>query len=171
MKKYLTVCRKAVESHLLWKFLDISHLIDNIDLYSLQDLVDTESGELLIKLHSVIEYFSNHIKTECEICMGRGHICEICSNDQVLFPFDAANYVCDTCYCVYHKACFQRKSECPKCLRLKQRSEEEQQCNVDFVEFWIKQTIFVYIIINVNFTLFSYVIVCIKRKNIHAIFK
>lgn len=133
MKKYLTVCRKAAESHLLWKYLDISHLIDGNDLYSLQDLVDTDSGELLSKLHSMEECFSNHIKNECEICMGRGHICEICSNNQVIYPFDASNYVCNECQGVFHKPCYSRKNVCPKCSRLKTRSQDEPQQNGDFL--------------------------------------
>lgn len=134
MKKYLTVCRKATESHLLWKYIEISHLIDTNDLYSLQDLVDTESGELLSKMHSVVECFSNHIKNECEICMGRGHICEICSNDQVIYPFDNSNFICNECQCVFHKQCYTRKNSCPKCLRLKSRCDNEVQSIDDSLE-------------------------------------
>lgn len=131
MRKYLIVCRKAAESHLLWKNSDISHLIDTIDFYSLQDLVDTDSGDLLSRLHAMVESLSNHIKNECEICMGRAHICEICSNDQVIYPFDASNYVCDICHSVLHKPCYARKMSCPKCLRLKLKSDEEQMCNAE----------------------------------------
>ena len=83
-------------------------------MYSLQDLVDTNSGELPSKLHKLIEVFTKHIKEECELCRGRGHICEICSNDEVLYPFDAAAYVCNECNSVLHRHCYSRKNNCPK---------------------------------------------------------
>ncbi|XP_015833342.1 differentially expressed in FDCP 8 homolog isoform X2 [Tribolium castaneum] len=125
MRKYLSVCRNANEDHLLWKHVDVPHLIETPELYSLQDLVDTHSGELPTKLHTIIDVFSKHIKVKCEVCRGRGHLCEICSNDEVLFPFDAAAVICSECNAVLHKSCFGRKSKCPKCLRLQQRKEQQ----------------------------------------------
>lgn len=129
MKKYLSVCRKASEQHFVLKYVDTLYLIDSPDMYSLQDLVDTNSGELPSKLGILVELFSTHIKSECEICQGRGHICEICSNNEVLYPFDATSIVCEKCYCVLHKHCYARKNNCPKCIRLKSRAEEEYNNN------------------------------------------
>lgn len=124
MKKYLSVCRNANEDHLIWKHIGVLHLIDTPELYSLQDLVDTHSGELPSKLHEVIDIFTKHIKVSCEVCKGRGHICEICSNDEVLFPFDNNAAVCLDCNCVLHKNCFTIKNnKCPKCIRLSQRKD------------------------------------------------
>lgn len=123
MRRYLLVCRVATESHLLWRNGDSPHLIEGVELYSLQDLVDTNSGELPSKLHTIVDLFTKHIKVECEICRGRGHICEICSNDEVLFPFDATAYVCGDCNAVLHKHCFSRKGCCPRCERIKVREE------------------------------------------------
>ncbi|CAH0546624.1 unnamed protein product [Brassicogethes aeneus] len=125
MRKYLLVCRSASEDHLLWKHVDTPHLIDSVEMYSLQDLVDTHSGELLTKLSNLIEVFSKHIKKDCKICQGRGHICEICHNEEILYPFDAIAYVCDDCKTVLHKHCFSRNNvnlACPKCLRIKSRT-------------------------------------------------
>ncbi|KAJ8919760.1 hypothetical protein NQ315_006289 [Exocentrus adspersus] len=124
MRKYLLVCRRSSEDHLLWKHVDTPHLIETCDMYSLQDLVDTNSGELPSKLHTLVDVFSKHIKVECEICRGRGHICEICSNDEILYPFDATAYVCDGCNAVLHKHCFSRKDKCPKCARIESRQKE-----------------------------------------------
>lgn len=124
MRKYLLVCRKATEDHLLWKHVDIPHLINTSDMYSLQDLVDTNSGELPSKLHTLVDIFTKHIKVECEICRGRGHICEICSNDEILYPFDATAYICNECNVVLHKHCFSRKNACPKCVRIKFRQDQ-----------------------------------------------
>ncbi|CAG9824818.1 unnamed protein product [Phaedon cochleariae] len=129
MKKYLTVCRRANEDRLLWKNVDAPHLMANANMYSLQDLVDTHSGELLSKLHSLVDVFSSHIKVQCEVCKGRGHICEICSNEEVLYPFDLATVTCGDCCSVFHAHCFTRKDGCPRCLRLKMRQEEKQNNN------------------------------------------
>ncbi|XP_057667799.1 differentially expressed in FDCP 8 homolog isoform X1 [Diorhabda carinulata] len=128
MKKYLMACRKANEEKTLWKHLDTPYMLDNLDMYSLQDLVDTHSGELPFKLQTLVDIFVKHIKIDCEICKGRGHICEICSNDEVLFPFDNSCQSCSKCFSVFHKHCFKRKPHCLKCARLKKR--EEEQSNV-----------------------------------------
>lgn len=131
MRKYLLVCRNANEDHLLWKSVDIPYLIDTPDLYSLQDLVDTFSAELPSKLHNIAHIFSQHIKVLCEVCKGRGHICEVCSNEEVLFPFDSNAVMCTSCNAVFHKSCFSRKKKCPKCLRLQQRKEQEMLDNTN----------------------------------------
>lgn len=129
LRKYLLVCRKANEDHLLWK-CDRPHLIENTDMYSLQDLVDTHLGDLPSKLHDLIDIFSKHVMTECEICRGRAHICEICKNEEILFPFVASAFVCQECKAVLHKQCIARKNnECPKCDRVKMRLEKEKEDN------------------------------------------
>ncbi|XP_076263537.1 differentially expressed in FDCP 8 homolog isoform X2 [Rhynchophorus ferrugineus] len=129
LKKYLVVCRKAKEEHLLWK-CDRPHLIDNTDMYSLQDLLDTQSGDLLTKLHNLVEDFSTHVKINCEVCKGRGHICEICQNEEILFPFVSTAYICDKCNSVYHKNCIARVRDlCPKCDRIKERLLKESENN------------------------------------------
>lgn len=126
MRKYLLVCRNAEEDHLLWKKVEVPHLIESPDLYSLQDLLDTKSAELPSKLHATMEIFSRHIKEDCQICHGRGHICEICSNDEVLFPFEISAVTCTKCNAVLHNNCYTRKNaKCPKCARIKKRLDEK----------------------------------------------
>ncbi|CAG9833378.1 unnamed protein product [Diabrotica balteata] len=129
MKKYLSVCRKSIEERLLRKNVDTPHLLDSSDMYSLQDLVDINSGELPCKLQSIVDIFETHIKVKCEICKGRGHICEICNNEGIIYPFDNGCYSCGRCLAVLHKHCFAIKSECPKCLRLKKREDEGKNNN------------------------------------------
>lgn len=122
MWRYLVACRIAREDHLLWRLLvDEPHLVQTPDLYSLQNLLDTNSGELPSRLETLQCRFLEHIKDSCDICKGRGHICETCSNDEVLFPFDAIAITCKKCFAVLHKMCFKRKPECPKCLRLQKK--------------------------------------------------
>nr|CAI5841650.1 unnamed protein product [Callosobruchus analis] len=134
MKKYLTVCRKATQDHVLWKHVDTPHLIDTLDMYSLQDLVDTNSGELPSKLHTLVDIFSTHIKVDCEICKGRAHICVICLSNEVVYPFDAMAHNCSSCNSVMHKVCYTRKNQCPKCLRIKSRMDEEKNNNQQDVD-------------------------------------
>lgn len=124
MRKYLLVCREAEESHFIWKNVDKPHIIESPNLYSLQDLVDTQSGELPTKLHSLSHIFSEHIKMKCQVCKGRGHICEVCSNEEILFPFDVNASICNVCGVVLHKSCAARRKQCPKCLRLEQRKQD-----------------------------------------------
>lgn len=134
MRKYLLVCRLATEDHILWKSVSTPHLIESTDLYSLQDLVDTHSGELPMKLGMWVDVFTNHIKKECTVCQGRGHICEICSNSEVLYPFDESAVICKDCNAVLHKHCFSRKNgACPKCIRIKLR-EEKNKVEIDVEE-------------------------------------
>ncbi|KAL1517210.1 hypothetical protein ABEB36_001004 [Hypothenemus hampei] len=129
IRKYLLVCRNATDKHLLWK-CDKSHLIDNADMYSLQDLMDTNSGDLPSKLHDLEDVFLRHIKIECEICKGRGHICEICRNEEILFPFAISAHICPECQAVFHKQCIERKkNSCPKCLRIKIRLKSQKEFN------------------------------------------
>ncbi|CAH1122894.1 unnamed protein product [Ceutorhynchus assimilis] len=125
IRKYLLVCRRANEEHLIWK-CDRPHLIENLDMYSLQDLVDTHSGDLPSKLHNFVDIYTKHIKVDCEVCKGRGHICEVCKNEEVLFPFVISAFVCQNCKAVFHKSCMERKNnECPRCLRIRKRFESE----------------------------------------------
>lgn len=135
MRKYLLVCRVAKEDHLLWKNVDTPHLIESLDMYSLQDLVDTQTGELPTKMHNLVDLFTQHIKKDCELCRGRGHICEVCSNEEILYPFDATAYICNGCNVVLHKHCIERKdNQCPKCKRIQDRMEVNQTNGVEKAE-------------------------------------
>lgn len=129
IRKYLIVCRQANDEHLLWK-CERPHLLENVDMYSLQDLVDTYSGDLPSMLHELVDIYSKHVKVDCAICRGRGHICEICKNVEILFPFVASAHICQNCKAVFHKQCFERiQSDCPRCLRIKKRLESENESN------------------------------------------
>ncbi|XP_060520220.1 differentially expressed in FDCP 8 homolog isoform X2 [Cylas formicarius] len=128
LRKYVSVCRRATEERLLWK-CDRPYLLESSDMYSLQDLVDTHAGELPSKLHSLVDLFTRHVKVECEICRGRAHICEICSNDEALYPFDRVAYVCAECGAVLHKQCRESKGSCPRCVRLRDRRAREANEN------------------------------------------
>jgi hypothetical protein len=67
MKRYLIECKTAGEQRLLWLLKSRQHFVESAHLYSLQDLIDINSGELLPFITKVHEQFLNHIKEECKV--------------------------------------------------------------------------------------------------------
>ena len=67
IKKYLTSCKFALEEQLLWQTNDKRHFVENEELYSLQDLLDLRSGELIKHLNKIKDSFIKHIKEKCEV--------------------------------------------------------------------------------------------------------
>ncbi|XP_069700928.1 differentially expressed in FDCP 8 homolog A isoform X2 [Periplaneta americana] len=123
MKKYFVSCRDAIESRLLWQLQERQHFVENVDSFSLQDLIDINSGELLEYLEKVQAVFVKHIKEDCKLCYGRGFVCEMCDDDEVIFPFDVAAAVCQKCCTVFHRNCWTKKNQqCPKCVRIEKRA-------------------------------------------------
>jgi len=138
MKKYLTVCRIAVEEKLLLNLVSRQHFVDGPDLYSIQDLIDIDSGLLLPFMQRITQIFQEHIQN-CILCKAKGFICEICDNDHVIFPFEKEAAVCSQCEATFHKRCYARRinegQECVRCVRIKAKktlknsvkSQQQQQ--------------------------------------------
>lgn len=123
MKKYLTLCRIAVEEKLLLNLVSRQHFVDGPDLYSIQDLMDINSGLLLPFLQRITQIFQEHIQN-CILCKAKGFICEICDNDHVIFPFEKEASVCPHCEAAFHKRCYAKRinddgQECVRCVRIK----------------------------------------------------
>ncbi|RUS78572.1 hypothetical protein EGW08_013679 [Elysia chlorotica] len=120
MKKYILSCISAMKAKLLLMLEARQHFVENSDIYSMQDLLDTEEVLLpeLVKVHST---WAQHIKVDCELCQGRGFCCELCHDREVLFPFDNTAVVCPTCSSVLHRHCFAKKGICPRCERRHKR--------------------------------------------------
>ena len=70
MKKYLTVCRIALEEKILLHLVSRQHFVDGPNLYSIQDLIDINSGLLLPFLQRITQVFQEHI-TNCVLCKGK----------------------------------------------------------------------------------------------------
>lgn len=65
MKQYLGTCRAAQEARMLRQLEERQHFVDNAHMFSLQDLIDVNSGVLVEYLTKVHASFASHIKNEC----------------------------------------------------------------------------------------------------------
>lgn len=137
MRRYLTECRIATNSKLLENAVSTKrHLVQCVNMYSMADLIGVENGSLTEFLNKLFMTFELHIR-KCELCAGKGYVCEICSNIEVLFPFDDGAIHCKTCSTVFHRACWLRKNQkCPKCRRMEYRrsllvQSEEDEANAN----------------------------------------
>lgn len=122
MKKYFVICRQALENKLLLQLKDRQHFVDSSNVYSLQDLIDVNSGVLLPFLTKIHSLFLTHIKSDCQLCQAKGFVCELCGKDEVIFAFDPHSTQCKQCRTVFHKICF-KSGVCPKCERRQKRSQ------------------------------------------------
>ncbi|XP_043222864.1 differentially expressed in FDCP 8 homolog isoform X2 [Amphibalanus amphitrite] len=126
MKQYFMSCRAAQQARILRAFGERQYFVETSYLYSLRDLCEVPTGELLEFLLAVHAKFARHIREECEACRGKGHICEVCSSSEVLFAFDALVVPCPRCRRVMHQHCYVRRDgRCPRCARLDARQLSE----------------------------------------------
>ncbi|PNJ60489.1 RUBCNL isoform 7 [Pongo abelii] len=119
IKKLLKTCRFADSA--LKEFEQVpGHLTDELHLFSLEDLVRIKKGLLAPLLKDIMKASLAHV-AGCELCQGKGFICEFCQNTTVIFPFQTATCRrCSACRACFHKQCFQ-SSECPRCARITAR--------------------------------------------------
>ncbi|KAL0279818.1 UNVERIFIED_CONTAM: hypothetical protein PYX00_001300 [Menopon gallinae] len=122
IKKYLTSCKTALECDLLWNMADRYHFVENENSYSIQDLLDLRSGELIQYLNKIRDTFIKHIKVDCQVCYGRGFCCELCSDEKVIFPFEPNVISCTECLTAFHFNCWVKTNQqCRKCERIQER--------------------------------------------------
>lgn len=119
IKKLLKTCRFAEST--LKEFEQMPrHLTDELHLFSLEDLVSVKKGLLVSSLKDVLKASLEHVAC-CELCQGKGFICEFCRSMAVIFPFQTATCRrCSACRACYHKQCFQ-SAKCPRCARITAR--------------------------------------------------
>lgn len=122
MKRYLVECREAIRTKLIDRNVnDRRHLIQSTELYSMNDLVQVENDILNEFLFKIFKEFDNHIRS-CNVCCGKGYICEICGNNEVLYPYEDGAVPCGKCNSIHHRVCWTRKNgNCPKCKRIEER--------------------------------------------------
>ncbi|XP_016914886.1 differentially expressed in FDCP 8 homolog isoform X2 [Apis cerana] len=129
MKRYLVLCPEANNQGLPWKIGIRTHMIENSGNYSIKDLIDLNNGILLEEIRAAYDTMHTHITEHCELCKARGHLCELCGNDEVIYPWDASSISCHQCTAVHHRACWSKQNHCcPRCTRLqKRRALQDQQ--------------------------------------------
>ncbi|XP_040847332.1 protein associated with UVRAG as autophagy enhancer isoform X2 [Ochotona curzoniae] len=85
IKKLLKTCRFA--HSVLKEFEHVPrHLTDELHLFSLEDLVKIKKGLLTPSLKDILRAALTHVAS-CELCQGKGFICEFCRSASVIFPF------------------------------------------------------------------------------------
>ena len=142
LARYVSNCRLAEELH-CWVE---SCLVSDNQMYSIEDLARTKAGKLVPMLRKVIREGLNHVSL-CELCQARGHICQGCHSQSVLFPFkvriilveaeldddDDCGQVgvleCPECYSCYHQSCYNPATGCSRCQRKKDRNSQPDSQN------------------------------------------
>ncbi|KAM4561915.1 protein associated with UVRAG as autophagy enhancer [Fundulus diaphanus] len=121
IKKLLKACR--LSERILAEFEELPvHLMEEPLLFSMEDLQRVKKGQLVVQARAVLNSAIEHIK-HCELCMGRGFICEFCRVKDIIFPFqrDICKR-CTVCKACFHIECFVGK-RCPKCTRIQSRTK------------------------------------------------
>ncbi|EDV26004.1 uncharacterized protein TRIADDRAFT_23786 [Trichoplax adhaerens] len=103
LRLYVHSCKSAQQHNSFAKLKIKLHLMDNVDMYSMQDLIKINDGTLIEELRSISQDLIKHVKENCELCAAKGFYCEICKSSELLFPFDLNAEVCEKCSSVYHK--------------------------------------------------------------------
>nr|XP_039252548.1 differentially expressed in FDCP 8-like [Styela clava] len=124
MKVYFVTCSNALDLKLLLKLSDRQHFVDCSDKYSMEDLVEAQSGTLTEYLTNLHAEYAKHIKLDCLVCQAKGFICEICNSGETLFPFDFGVSTCTKCHAVFHRDCFTCiDTLCPRCERFQKKKK------------------------------------------------
>eukprot|EP01134_Creolimax_fragrantissima_P003077 CFRG3077T1 len=100
-----------------------TYLADNPTIYSMVDMYDVYSGQMRAYLRKLVSIFREHV-LECELCIARAYVCEMCNDRSHIFPFDTEDtYQCDICSGLYHAQCFKKSFRCPRCERRDKRRQ------------------------------------------------
>lgn len=124
IKKLLKTCRFA--DSVLKEFEQVpSHLTDECHMFSMDDFLRTKKGLLAPLLKDILRASLAHVDS-CELCQGKGFICEFCQSTTVIFPFQTMTCRrCAGCRACFHKQCFQ-SSRCPRCARIIARRQHSE---------------------------------------------
>jgi len=106
-----------MKDRLLLKLQARQHFVDSSKLYTIQDLIDINSGILLKEVQEIHSAFSSH-HLECERCSKHKFNCISCSSAPLIDPFNKGDFSaasCQFCHGVYHRACFNSLEFCQYC--------------------------------------------------------
>ncbi|XP_044274616.1 pleckstrin homology domain-containing family M member 1 isoform X2 [Varanus komodoensis] len=126
---YLVLCRSGALKEIS-KRLDHRHyLLECPHKYSVADLGQIADGVFDAFLQSLIQFASQHVYN-CDLCTQRGFICQICNNNDIIFPFEFGTTTrCNECKTVFHSSCQVNTSFCPRCIR---RQKYQQKLQASF---------------------------------------
>ena len=114
---YLFSCSETTSNEVKSRLWPKDYMLTNLHLYSVQDLLQIQTGYLQAHLQRVLDYCIRHIDT-CVVCKQKGFICEICHESEIIYAFDIEGTVtCEKCFTVFHKRCKSDYAPCPKCVR------------------------------------------------------
>lgn len=123
LEDYLFTCRSGAVQDLYKRLDQKKYLLESAHLYSVSDLRQIAHGMFEAFIQQAIHYATNHVYM-CDLCTQRGFICQICSSDDIIFPFEFESTTrCKKCRTVFHKVCKAGVQSCPRCVR-KQRYQD-----------------------------------------------
>ncbi|XP_065889788.1 pleckstrin homology domain-containing family M member 1-like [Dysidea avara] len=114
MKNFFVDCLMAKEQKLLQKLDQWPHFKESVKLFSIADLYNIATGDLMVQLKEIHEIYCNHITMTCHICRSRGITCILCRAPEMLYPFGEHVSVCPQCSLTFHRSCYEA-SQCPQC--------------------------------------------------------
>uniref|UniRef100_A0A023F0V8 RUN domain-containing protein n=1 Tax=Triatoma infestans TaxID=30076 RepID=A0A023F0V8_TRIIF len=116
IKDFLLTCRFASELKTELE-KENSYILMEPEIYSLQDLIQVRSGELVHRLAQLVEKATLHVEN-CQLCRGRGFVCELCRSSDIIFPWQLGKVSrCSACGSCYHIVCLRKTPSCPRCQR------------------------------------------------------
>ena len=126
LSAYLSACAKAGQEGIKVSLAEIvwprEYLYTQTELYSIADLEQLHTGQLVSSLVSAVRLCTRHV-TSCLICSGRGFICEICKDKKPVYPFHLdTTSQCKDCNTVFHLHCSKGIISCPRCERIESRN-------------------------------------------------
>ncbi|XP_068218590.1 run domain Beclin-1-interacting and cysteine-rich domain-containing protein [Palaemon carinicauda] len=130
---YINTCSRAHNEKMSLGKLPL-HWASDPHIYSLEDLDCIRAGQLVNIIKDVTSVCIRHI-SKCEVCLGRGFICEICCRGEAIFPFQLdSTSLCEICSACFHSGCFS-PNRCPRCIRREsRRMSHEMLGGEDFFE-------------------------------------
>ena len=138
---YIFTCQESVALELRKIVWPKEHLFEHVHLYSVNDITQVVSGQLLAQIRKAITFARKHVLS-CSLCSQKGFICELCSSPQIIYPFDTSSTRrCEACKAVFHRTCVtdkllvtpgsstRLKEKCPRCLRIRRRKLVEESAS------------------------------------------
>lgn len=123
VRAYLFTCKSDAGDQLRKMLWPRDHMYEHVHLYSVSDLQMVSQGHLVARVRQAVTFGKEHV-SQCEVCSPRGFICELCSDKDIIYPFQlGTTYTCAECYGVYHSICTRGKKDCRRCLRRQARKE------------------------------------------------